>query len=154
MKTFRTLRGLLAGDEPEEMEPSFRYQAILRIMSDGGLDFEEIETSLGLQPTASRRRGEKASPRSPPSRQDLWMFRAPVDAAQELREHIDALWRALKPHAQYLRSLKSRASVDVFLGYSSNIDHAGVTIPHQSLEMFTALELDVGLSVVVVSEDP
>jgi hypothetical protein len=43
--------------------------------------------------------------------------------------------------------------VDVFLGYSSNIDHAGVTIPHQSLEMFTALELDVGLS-VVVSEDP
>lgn len=82
------------------------------------------------------------------------MFRAPVDAEQELREHIDALWRALKPHAQYLRSLKSRATVDVFLGYSSNIDHAGVTIPHQSLEMFTALELDVGLSVVVVSEDP
>lgn len=71
MKTFRTLRGLLAGDEPEEMEPSFRYQAILRIMSDGGLDFEEIETNLGLQPTASRRRGEKAGLRSPPSRQDL-----------------------------------------------------------------------------------
>ena len=47
----------------------------------------------------------------------------------------------------------ARDGVDVFLGYSSNIDHAGVTIPHQSLEMFTALELDVGLS-VVVSEDP
>lgn len=150
MKTFRTLRGFVDGDEPEDYEPKSSYQAMLRISSEDRLDFAAISASLGLEPTATRRRGDRAGPRSPPAKHDLWMYRAPVSEEQELHEHIDALWVALEPRADCLRDLKSRAKVDLFLGYRSNVDHGGLTIPFRSLEMFAALELDLGLSIVVV----
>ncbi len=50
---------------------------------------------------------------------------------------------------EYLRSLKNVASVDVFLGYGSNVDTAGVEIPYTSLEMFIELEIPFGLSIVI-----
>ena len=51
--------------------------------------------------------------------------------------------------ADYLRALKKTVLVDVFLGYRSNCDHAGIEIPHTSLEMFTELEISFGISIVV-----
>lgn len=45
--------------------------------------------------------------------------------------------------------LKKRAHVDVFLGYRSNIDHAGVEVPHTCLELFTRLEIPFGLSIII-----
>ena len=45
--------------------------------------------------------------------------------------------------------LKKREHVDVFLGYRSNIDHAGVEIPHTCLELFTRLEIPLGLSIII-----
>ncbi len=154
MKDFQTLQGFLANEEPEDLDPTFNYQATLRILGrdEGRLDFEGIQENLGLEPTSARRRGEKIGPRSPPAKQDMWMFQVPVKKDLELHKHIDALWAKLKPHIAYLLGLKKQANVDVFLGYLSNIDHAGVTIPHQSLEMFRSLELDIGLSIVVVAD--
>ena len=64
--------------------------------------------------------------------------------------HIDALWAAVKPHVAFLRSLKDDGIVDVFLGYRSNIDWAGVDVPSESLEMFTELGIPFSLSIVVV----
>jgi hypothetical protein len=45
--------------------------------------------------------------------------------------------------------LKELATVDVFLGYRSNVDHAGVEIAHSSLEMFLRLEIPLGLSIII-----
>jgi hypothetical protein len=39
--------------------------------------------------------------------------------------------------------------VDVFLTYSSNVDTAGIEVPHTSLEMFTELEVPFGISIIV-----
>lgn len=149
LKSFDTLRGFVTGQEPEGIEPAFAYHATLRIFNEGGLDFEEIGATLGLIPTTSGRRGERVGPRSPLNRGDIWMYRAPTPANGDLHEHIDELWNVLKPHTEFLRRLKERATVDVFLGYSSNIDHAGIKIPHASLEIFAALEVDFGLSIIV-----
>ncbi len=41
------------------------------------------------------------------------------------------------------------SGVDVFLGYRSNVDYAGVEVPYTCLEMFTELEIPFGLSIVV-----
>jgi hypothetical protein len=39
--------------------------------------------------------------------------------------------------------------VDVFLGYRSNCDTAGIEVPHTSLEMFSELQIPFGLSIIV-----
>jgi predicted AlkP superfamily pyrophosphatase or phosphodiesterase len=153
LKEFDTLRGFMADEEAEDFKPSFAFHATLRIFSNDGLDFGEIDSTLGLVPTTTRRIGDRPGPRSPPSKHDVWMYQVPVPEERDLHHHIDALWEVLEPHAAFLRSLKSRATVDVFLGYSSNVDHAGISIPPNSLEMFVALEIDLGVSIVVLPDD-
>jgi hypothetical protein len=103
-KSFRTLRGFLAGKEREE-DTYFAYSASLRIFGDIP-DMDEISARLGLQPKDSHRKGEKRGPRSAPYRQDMWSYSPPVDESEQLHKHIDALWLTLKPHKRYLLRLK------------------------------------------------
>ncbi|MGE0761205.1 MAG: DUF4279 domain-containing protein [Pirellulaceae bacterium] len=69
--------------------------------------------------------------------------------SEDLEVHINALWSAIRPHRDFIKSLKSQATVDVFLGYRSNCDHAGLSIPHTCLEMFTQLEIPFGVSIII-----
>ena len=55
------------------------------------------------------------------------------------------LWDQIRPHTDYLLRLKEI----VFLGYRSNSDTAGVEVSSDSLEMFTALQVPFGLSIIV-----
>ena len=151
MKSFNTLKGFVTGEEPKEIKPFFAHNATLRIFSEAELDFEDLGAVLGVTPTTTVRRGQRVGPRSPPATGDVWMYRAPVPDESDLYEHIDALWRTLPPNVSFLRALKTRATVEVFLGYSSNIDHAGIRVPHASLELFTALELDFSLNIIVLT---
>lgn len=146
-KSFRTLRGFLAGAEREE-ETYFAYSATLRIFGDIP-NMDEISANLGLQPTNSHRKGEKRGSRSPVYRDDMWSYSPPVDKREPLHQHIDSLWGKLKPHKHYLLGLKKSLSVDVFLGYRSNCDTAGITVPYTSLEMFSELEIPFGVSIIV-----
>jgi hypothetical protein len=41
-------------------------------------------------------------------------------------------------------------TVDVFLGYRSDRDHAGVELPWQSLAMFVELQVPFEISIIVV----
>lgn len=144
---YRTLRGALSGSEPNE-ENYFAYKATLRIFGEQ-LDFEEIQDRLELKPTHCYKKGEPIKPNSPPSRKDFWSYTSDLPEDCPLEEHIDLLWTSIKHAKDYLRSLKKIATVDVFLGYRSNVDTAGVEIPHTSLEMYLELEIPFGLSIVI-----
>ena len=146
-ETFRTLRGFLAGGE-SEAENYFFYSATLRIFGDIS-DLDEVSSHLGLRPTSVHRKGDKRGPRGSGFSHDLWSYTVPVDKRQPLSEHIDALWTQLKPHRDYLVELKSCLRVDVFLGYQSNCDSAGVEVPFTSLEMFVELKIPLGVSIIV-----
>jgi hypothetical protein len=146
-ETFRTLHGFLAGSEPAE-ETYFKYSATLRILGDIP-KLEDISTQLGLQPTSVHLKGEKRDSRAAGYRHDMWSYRVLVEEDRPLQEHIDALWKDLEPHKDYLLELKKRLTVDVFLGYQTNCDHAGVEVPHSSLIMFAELEIPFGLSIIV-----
>jgi hypothetical protein len=146
-KGFRTLRGFLTGSEPDEAN-YFAYSASLRIFGSIG-DLDEITRRLGIAPTNAHRRGERKGAKSPPYRDDMWMYKAPVSETEPLHIHIDALWNTFRPHKEFLLQLKRDVKVDVFLGYRSNCDHAGVEVPYQSLEMFRELEIPFGLSIIV-----
>ena len=79
----------------------------------------------------------------------MWTFRAPVSETRPLHEHIDSLWSHLRGKEAVIADLKRSFHVDVFLGYRSNCDTAGVVIPPTSLEMFVVLGLPLGLSIIV-----
>jgi hypothetical protein len=147
MKTFRTLRGFLEGGEPEE-ETYFAFSATLRISGDIP-DLEEVSRWLGLKPTHIHRKGESRGEGRPPWPEDFWSYQAELAEAEPLERHIDRLWAALKPHKEYLHGLKKRAAVDVFLGYRSNCDHAGIEVPHTALVLFAELEIPFGLSIII-----
>jgi len=146
-KVFRTLKGAMRGEEPDE-PTYFAFMASLRIHGDA-LPFEEITSRLGVQPTMIHRKGERRAPASPLYLDDAWHFQPALPESASLGQHIDALWQVVKPHVEYLKSLKQRYKVDVFCGYRSNCDHAGIEVPHTCLELFTALEVPFGVSIII-----
>ena len=77
---------------------------------------------------------------------------APVEEESPLEEHILALWEAVRPHIDYLKSLKRTLNVDVFCGYRSNSQTAGFQVGHECLELFTRLEVPFGVSVIVIPD--
>jgi hypothetical protein len=146
-KVFRTLKGAIRGEEPDE-PTYFAFMASLRIHEDA-LPFEEIGARLGVQPTTMHRKGQRRGPGSPPYIDDAWHFQPALSESALLEEHIHALWQVVKPHVEYLKLLKQRYKVDVFCGYRSNCDHAGIEVSHTCLELFTALEVPFGVSIII-----
>jgi hypothetical protein len=146
-KAYRTLRGFIAGHEPDE-DNFFCFRASLRIFGEN-VPFDEISSRLGVQPTHRHRKGERRSPSHAGYSHDMWNYQSPLDKNEPLERHIEALWQVVKPAVEYLKELKSRFSVDVFCGYRSNCDHAGFEVSHRCLELFTALEVPFGVSVII-----
>ena len=58
-------------------------------------------------------------------------------------------WNIIKDKKNKLLELKEKYTVDVFLGYRSNCDHAGIEIPYTCLEMFTELKIPFAISIIV-----
>jgi hypothetical protein len=146
-RAFQTLRGFIRGNELDE-PIYFAYSATLRIHGDG-LPFEAISKELGVAPTNIHRKGERRGPKSPPYSDDAWHFQPILPEEEPLEKHIEALWEVLKPHVLFLKQLKRHCKIDVFCGYRSNCDMAGIEVPHTCLELFTALEVPFGVSFIV-----
>lgn len=128
----------------------FHYRATLRISGEIP-DLDKISSDLNLRPTRVHRAGERLLPRAAPFKHDMWSYRAPVAEDCELDIHIQTLWSHIKANAEYLRGLKERCSVDVICGYSSNSAAAGFEVGAASLEMFIALDVPFGVSVIIGS---
>ncbi len=124
------------------------FSASLRIFGEA-LDLNAISACLGLAPTHSHRRGDRRTANAMPSEQDAWVFEVPVASERPLEEHLFELWRLLKPHAAFLKSLKTTCAVDVFCGYQSNSDTAGFSVAPSALTIFTELDVPFGVSVII-----
>jgi hypothetical protein len=146
-KAFRTLKGFFDGEEPDEVN-YFHFSSTLRIHGND-IPFDEISHQLGVQPTRLHRKGERPGPRSPAFDDDAWHFSPSLPETEPLERHIEALWQVVRPALEYLKGLKQRFKVDVFSGYRSNCDHAGFEVSHSCLQLFTALEVPFGVSVVL-----
>jgi Domain of unknown function (DUF4279) len=135
--------------EVQEEEIHFAYSATLRIF--GAIaDLDEITQRLGVAPSETHRKGDHGwGPSLPPYKHDMWSYNAPVKKTEPLHVHIDTLWNTFRERKEYLLQLKQDLTVDVFLGYQSNCDHAGVEVPYQSLEIFRELQIPFGLSIIV-----
>ena len=137
-----------ATSDEEEYEPYFRHSASLRVFGPK-VDLESITETLGVEPTHSHRKGEPKKRAKTVWSHDMWLYTVDVNREKPLGEHLDALWEVVRPHLDYLKDLKNAATVDVFLGYRSDCDHAGVVVPHTSLTILTELEVPLSLSIIV-----
>jgi hypothetical protein len=146
-KEYQTLTGVLAGEKAEEPF-YFSYSATLRIFGTIP-DLDQITQRPGISPTKSHRRGDRRTPTSEPYKHDMWLYKVPVNKSEPLHLHIDSLWNLVKGGKEYLLQLKEQLTVDVFLGYRSNCDHAGVEVPYLSLAMFVELQVPFGVSIIV-----
>jgi hypothetical protein len=133
---------------PEDDEVYFDYSATLRIAGNIG-NIDEITRLLELNPTYSHKIGERHGPRSKPFPHDMWEYSPNIPKEQPLHEHINALWSAVKNKKNELLSFKEKYSVDIFLGYRSNSDMAGIEIPYESLEIFYELKIPFGISIII-----
>ena len=130
-----------------EPEYFFHFSAMLRIFGDIE-DLESITAALGLAPTHAHRRGEKPLPTSLRSfEHDMWSYSAPVPRDRPLHVHLEALWRAVRPHVAYLKGLKERLSVDVYCSYHTNCSTGGFEVDYRALAIFAELEVPFGVSV-------
>jgi hypothetical protein len=128
----------------------FAHNATLRIFGNIP-DLDEITQALGITPSSTHRKGDRFTGRIlKPYAHDMWSYDAPAKETEPLHVHIDNLWNTFKGRKEYLIELKSNLAVDVFLGYRSNCDNAGVEVPYQSLEIFRELQIPFGLSIIVV----
>lgn len=133
----------------EDSEPTyFAYSATLRIHG-ADLPIDEITLRLGVEPSNKHRRGDQRLPGARPYPSDAWHLKAAIPEEIGLSMHLRELWRVVEPHIGYLRSLD--ATVDVFCGYRSNNGAAGFEIEPDALEIFRALNVPFGLSVIVDS---
>ncbi len=135
-------------EDGDDSEPYFAHSATLRVFGDT-VDRQEISARLGVEPTHWHRKGDRRSPGAAPWEHDAWNYTAPIPKDRPLGEHIDALWATIKPKKSYLLALKEVATVDVFLGYRSDSDTAGLDIPHHSLEIFAELQVSLALSIII-----
>jgi hypothetical protein len=135
--------------EVQEKAIYFAYSATLRIFGNIQ-DLDEITHRLGVAPTDAHRKGDLRWGRLPPPKHDMWMYHAPVNETEPLHVHIETLWNTFRERKEYLLHLKQELTVDVFLGYRSNCDNAGIEVPYQSLEIFRELRVPFGLSITVV----
>lgn len=136
----------------EVPEPEFSYSAALRIFGDIK-DLAAITQRLGLVPSHVHKRGERPGPRSPEYKHDMWEYTAPVAEQEPLHVHIQSLWEAIISQVGYLKELKKQVTVDVFCGFRTNCRVSGLEIGHESLVLFSELEIPLGISITVIDAD-
>ena len=130
-------------------EHYFNYSATLRIF--GKIEnLNEISNLLDLEPTYSHNIGDKRTENSEPRDFAMWMYKPDIPREEPLENHINALWNTIKNSKNKLLELKEKYTVDVFLGYRSYCDNAGIEIPYTCLEMFTELKIPFGISIIIV----
>lgn len=146
INTFQTLRGFFNGKENDE-EIYFAYSASLRIFGND-LNLDAVTKELGVEPAISYKKGDTNGRKSAYAH-DAWIYESQPAEDAHIDKHINDLWITFRDKIEYIKSLKEKFQVDIFLGYRSNCDHAGIEIANGSLKIFNALEIPLGLSIIV-----
>lgn len=125
------------------------YSATFRVHGDD-VNFTELENVLGITATHSHRGGAQRTNREAPWPDDAWHLEAEVEAASPLERHLHWLWSRLMPHAAFLKRVCEKHRVDVFCSFTSGSDISQFSIEGRCLEMFTTLNIQMTVSVIIL----
>jgi len=132
-------------------EPYFAYSAGLRVMNAPHLH-DEITRQTGINPTHSHKKEDIRHPKLINERweNDIWQLKSPLSKGAKLSEHLCWLKDKILPHSAYFKKLiKDGIEIDIFCGYRSDCDHAGLSVTPDALELFTVLGIKMELSIII-----
>ncbi|HBB89634.1 MAG TPA: hypothetical protein DC047_18665 [Blastocatellia bacterium] len=118
-------------------------------ISGVGLDIEGISHALDLSPTHVHRVGENNMIGEPFSH-DMWMLDSELSDTEPLDAHLKWFIEKLRPHYDFIKSLKSNAELSVYCGFNCDGDQCGFSLTPEALAIFT--ELGIPMEVTVLSD--
>lgn len=125
-----------------------------RIFSEE-LSPEEISHALGLEPTATRAKGELLSPTNPTSmraKANLWRLDSGVAPTGTLTAHLSAMLDVVEAKGAALQELSRQCRFDFFAGFSSENQQAGDVVSHAVLARLAKWPIDLVLDLYPPSE--
>jgi hypothetical protein len=127
----------------------YAHSATLRILDAPDLH-EEITLKTGMQPSHAHKIGEEKTPGAAWDN-SIWMLESPLGPQAEISEHLEWLWRQVRPHVSYFKGLKtSGVKLDIFCGFRTDTDTGGFSIEPSALAIVTELQIPIEVSVIVV----
>jgi len=114
------------------------------------LDLDKISQTLGLKASQVHKLGDPISKAS--NRQyehDMWSLDSPLDRLEPMDKHLKWLAEHLKPHHDFIQSLKGQAEVYVYCGYTFHDFESGFSLSPEGLSIFTDLGIPMEASLLI-----
>jgi hypothetical protein len=121
-------------------------------ISGVGLNIEDISRVLGLAPTHVHRVGEP-NMIGKPFPHDMWMLNSELSGTEPLDAHLMWLIKKLRPHYDFIKSLKSNAELSVYCGLNCKNDQCGFSLRPEALAIFTELGIPMEVTILIGSEE-
>ncbi|HTR44003.1 MAG TPA: DUF4279 domain-containing protein [Pseudomonadales bacterium] len=132
-------------ESAENMRPRIFHSGISFSIRGGGLNFDEISRTLGVDPDLISQKGKRYGHRQELCDFDAWYYTTGrrVHRDRPLDEHVTALWEILQPHIKYLRELKKKFELRILIQVQSPV--CRFTIGQRCLKL--CAELDIPLEI-------
>ena len=129
------------------MDNSTEKAPIAFTIAGVGLDIDGISEALGTNPTHSHRVGEPDMLGNP-YQHDMWLLNSDLNEAEPLDAHLKWLQQKLRPHFDFIRSLKANSEIYVYCGYNCDGDQCGFSLTPEALALFTELGIPMEMTVL------
>lgn len=114
------------------------------------LDFEAISRAINIAPSHTHRVGD-LSKTNKPLPHDMWSLTSPLMEQEEpFDAHLKWLAEQLKPHYDFIKSLKSSAEVYIRCGYTTEREQSGFTLSPEALTILTDLSISLDVSILSI----
>ncbi len=132
-----------AGSPREDFRVTFVVQGT-------NLDLEAISRAINIAPTHIHRAGDLSLTKKPLPH-DMWALTSPLERQDEpFDAHLKWLAERLKPHRDFIKSLKSGAEIYIRCGYTTEKEQAGFTLSPKAVELLTDLDISMDVSILSI----
>lgn len=132
-----------------EVSGSFTFS-----ISDQNLDFKDIESNIGLQPTKIVEKGQpitRLTSREAPY--DIWLYEKNIYDGEDIMVHLADLLSDLLPYSKYILEISKhykQVTIDCYL--RSNFAQIGFQISHNTISMLEKLDLSLNFHILSFGE--
>jgi hypothetical protein len=126
-----------------------RYRVSFVIQSPS-LDLDAISRTLDIVPSHTHRVGDlsRAKKILP---HDMWRLTSPPTGPEEsIDAHLKWLAEKLKPHYDFIRSLKNHAEIYIFCGYTIDTEQSGFSLSSEALALVTDIGISMDFSILAI----
>lgn len=113
------------------------------------LDLDKISQTLGLKPSHTHKLGDLISKAGKRYEHDMWSLDSPLGRLEPMDKHLKWLAEHLKPHRDFIQSLRGQAEVYVYCGYTFYDFQSAFSLSPEALSIFTDLGIPMEVSLLI-----